>query len=219
LAVLRLDHHVVEDPAVESESLVSAWVLPALRAAVALVVGFAITFTPAHSAGFGLVAFGLYGVAAGAVLLAGSLGRRGDAASRGLFLTQGVVTVFAGIAALVLPDGGVHYLVFVVSAWAIVTGALELVSGIRARGRLPAARDWIILGGVTLLLAIGFLVVPPDYSQTLGGIEQIKGALTASVVLVGMFGAWAIVSGVLLAISAVSARDGRVAPAGSAATS
>lgn len=197
----------------------SAWVLPALRAAVALVVGFAITFTPAHSATFGLVAFGLYAFVAGAVLLAGSLGGRGDRASRGLFVVQGVVTVLAGIAALVLPIGGVHYLVFVVSAWAIVTGALELVSGIRARGRLTAARDWIILGGVTLLLAVGFLVVPPDYNQTLGGIEQIKGALTASVILVGMFGAWAIVSGVLLAISAVSARDSRVAPAGPVATS
>jgi uncharacterized membrane protein HdeD (DUF308 family) len=186
-------------------------VVPALRAVAALVVGFAITFTPAHSATFGLIAFGLYAVVAGAILLADSLGSRGDQSSRGLFLTQGVVTVLAGVAALVLPEGGVHYLVFVVSAWAIVTGALELVSGIRARTRLPAARDWMILGGLTLLLAIGFLVVPPDYSQTLGGIEQIKGQLTASVVLVGMFGAWAIVAGVLLGISAVSARGVRTA--------
>jgi len=190
---------------------VPAWVVPALRAVAALVVGFAITFTPAHSATFGLIAFGLYAVVAGAILLADSLGSRGDQSSRGLFLTQGVVAVLAGVAALVLPEGGVHYLVFVVSAWAIVTGALELVSGIRARTRLPAARDWMILGGLTLLLAIGFLVVPPDYSQTLGGIEQIKGQLTASVVLVGMFGAWAIVAGVLLGISAVSARGVRAA--------
>jgi uncharacterized membrane protein HdeD (DUF308 family) len=168
---------------------VSAWVLPALRAVVALAAGFTITFTAAHSATFGLVAFGLFGVVAGAVVLAGSLGSRADRASRGLFLTQGIVTVLAGIAALALPAAGVHYLVFVVSAWAIVTGALELVSGIRARRRLPVARDWIILGGLTLALAIAFLVVPPDYNQTLGGIEQVKGQLTASVVLVGMFAA------------------------------
>ncbi|CAN5472453.1 hypothetical protein BH10ACT6_BH10ACT6_12430 [soil metagenome] len=186
-----------------------AWVVPALRAVAALAVGFAITFTPAHSASFGLIAFGLYAVVAGAILLAGSLGRRGDRPSRGLFLTQGVVTVLAGVAALALLEGGVHYFVFVVSSWAIVTGALELVSGIRARTRLPAARDWLILGGLTLILAIGFLVVPPDFSQTLGGIEQVKGQLTASVVLVGMFGAWAVVAGVLLSIAAVSTRGVR----------
>lgn len=184
----------------------AAWVVPALRAFVALVVGFAITFTPAHSAAFGLVAFGLFAVVEGAVIAAGAFGDRSERRSRGLFVLQGALTVVAGVAALVLPAGGVHYLVWVVSAWAIVTGALEVVSGIRARSRTPAARDWMILGGLTLILAIAFLVVPPDYTQPLGGIEQVTGQLTASVVLVGMFGAWAIVAGVLLAIAAVSAR-------------
>ena len=184
----------------------AAWVVPALRAIVALIVGFAITFTPAHSATFGLVAFGLFAVVEGAIVGAGALGDRTERRSRGLFVVQAILTVIAGIAALVLPEGGVHYFVWVVSAWAVVTGALELVSGIRARGRAAAARDWMILGGLTLVLAIAFLLVPPDYSQTLGGIEQIKGELTASVVLVGIFGAWAIVAGVLLGIAAVSAR-------------
>lgn len=188
---------------------VAAWVVPALRAIVALIVGFAITFTSAHSATFGLVAFGLFAVVEGAIVGAGALGDRAERRSRGLFLVQGVLTAIAGVAALVLPDGGVHYFVWVVSAWAVVTGALELVSGIRARGRVAAARDWMILGGLTLILAIAFLIVPPDYTLTLGGIEQIKGELTASVVLVGMFGAWAIVAGVLLGIAAVSARTPR----------
>ncbi len=189
------------------------WVIPALRALVALIVGFAITFTPAHSASFGLVAFGLFAVVEGAIVAAGAFGDRTERRSRGLFAVQGALTVVAGIAALVLPGGGVHYLVWVVSAWAVVTGALELVSGIRARGRVAAARDWMILGGLTLILAIAFLVVPPDYSQALGGIQQIKGELTASVVLVGMFGAWAIIAGVLLGIGAVSARSPRATPA------
>ena len=189
----------------------AAWVVPALRALVALIVGFAITFTPAHSASFGLVSFGLFAVVAGAIVVAGAFGDRTERRSRGLFVAQGTLTVIAGIAALVLPEGGIHYFVWIVSAWAIVTGALELVSGIRARGRAAAARDWMVVGGLTLILAVAFLVVPPDYHQQLGGIEQIKGELTASVVLVGMFGAWAIIAGVLLGISAVSARSPRPA--------
>jgi uncharacterized membrane protein HdeD (DUF308 family) len=183
--------------------------VPAVRALVALVVGFAITFTPAHSASFGLVAFGLFAVVGGAVVTAGAFGDRAELRSRGLFTVQGILTGVAGVAALALPDGGVRYLVWVVSAWAIVTGALELVSGIRARERVGAARDWMIIGGLTLILAIAFLIVPPDYTQTLGGIERVTGQLTASVVLVGIFGAWAIVAGVLLGIAAVSARAPR----------
>jgi uncharacterized membrane protein HdeD (DUF308 family) len=183
-----------------------AWVVPASRAVVALIVGFAITFTTAHSAAFGLVAFGLFAVIEGAIVCAGAVGDRGARGARGLFVVQGALTVIAGIAALVLPQGGVPYFVWVVSAWAVVTGALELVSGIRARGRAAAARDWMIMGALTLILAIAFLVVPPDYRQALGGIERITGELTSSVVLVGIFGAWAIVVGALLGIAAVSAR-------------
>ena len=187
----------------------ASWVVPALRAIVALVVGLAITFTSGHSAAFGLIVFGAFAVAEGVIVAAGAFADRSERRSRGLFLVQGLVTVAAGIAALALPAGGVHYLVWVVSAWAVVTGGLELVSGIRARGRVSAARDWMIVGVLTLALAVALLVVPPDYSQTLGGIEQVKGELTASVVLVGSFGAWAIVAGVLLGIAAVSARAPR----------
>ena len=188
---------------------VASWLVLALRAVVALIVGFAVTFTSGHSAVFGLVVFGVFAIAEGAIITAGAFGNRPERPSRGLFVLQGVVTVVAGIAALALPEGGVHYLVWVVSAWAVVTGALELVNGIRARGRIAAARDWMFLGGLALILAIAFLVVPPDYTQTLGGIEQIHGQLTASVVLDGIFGAWAIVLGVLLGIAAVSARGAR----------
>jgi len=193
--------------------------VPASRALVALFVGFAITFTSAHSAAFGLVAFGLFAVLEGAIVCAGALGDRGARQVRGLFVMQGALTVIAGIAALVLPQGGVPYFVWVVSAWAVVSGALGLVSGIRARRRVAAARDWMIVGALTLVLAIAFLVVPPDYHQALGGIEQIKGELTASVVLVGIFGAWAVVVGALLGIAAVSARGPRaVAPTTGEAT-
>jgi len=194
----------------------AAWVVPALRAIVALIVGLAITFTSSHSAAFGLVVFGAFAVAEGAIVAAGAFADRSERRARGLFLVQGLVTVAAGIAALALPAGGVHYLVWVVSAWAVVTGGLELVSGIRARGRITAARDWMIVGALTLALAVALLVVPPDYSQALGGIEKVKGELTASVVLVGSFGAWAIVAGVLLGIAAVSARAPRHSPAAQA---
>jgi uncharacterized membrane protein HdeD (DUF308 family) len=200
----------------QGSSRPAPWVVPALRAVVALIVGFAITFTPAHSAAFGLVAFGAFAIVEGALIGVGALGDRTERRGRGLFLVQGVITVAAGIAAVALPDGGVHYFAWIVSAWAILTGGLELVSGIRARGRLGAARDWMILGGLTLLLAVGFLLVPPDYTQALGGIEKVQGELTASVVLVGMFGAWAIVAGVLLGIAAVSARVPRMARTGGA---
>jgi uncharacterized membrane protein HdeD (DUF308 family) len=188
---------------------VAAWMLTAVRAVLALVLGLAITFTGGHSAGFGLVAFGTFGVVAGLALLAGALLALSRAV-RGTFLVEAIVTLAAGIAALaVLPTasgGGVIALVGIVSAFGILTGALELVSGLRARRTDRGARDWILTGGLTLLLGLAFLVVPPGYRESLGGIERVTGTLTAPVVLVGLLGAWGIIVGVLQGISAVSLR-------------
>lgn len=197
-------------PVVPRLSRVAPWVLTAARAVAALVLGLAITFTGAHSAGFGLVAFGIFGVVAGVVLLAGALLALVPPV-RGSFVVQAIVTLAAGVVALVVvaaapANGDVIVLVGIVSAFAVVTGALELVAGLRARGRDRSARDWILAGVLTVLLGIAFLVVPPGYSQALGGIQNITGTLTASVVLVGLLGAWGILVGVLQAISAVSLR-------------
>lgn len=179
------------------------WAVPALRALLALVLGLTITFTGGHSAAFGLVAFGIFGVTAGAVVAVGAA-LAGDRAVRGAGVVQGVVTAAAGVAALLLATGGVIPLIGVVSAFGIVTGALELVTGLRTRRTAAGARDAVITGALTVLLGLAFLLVPPGYSQTLGGIERIAGTLTASVVLVGVLGAWGILVGVLQAISAVS---------------
>ena len=189
---------------------VAPWALTAARAVLVLVLGLAITFTGGHSAAFGLVAFGLFGVVGGIALLGGALLAL-HRPVRGSFLVQAVVTLAAGVAALVVgatatASGDVIALVGLVSAFGILTGALELVAGLRARRSDRSARDWILTGALTVLLGVVFLVVPPGYSQSLGGIERISGTLTASVVLVGLLGAWGIIVGVLQAISAVSLR-------------
>jgi uncharacterized membrane protein HdeD (DUF308 family) len=184
--------------------------LTAARAALALVLGLAITFTGGHSAAFGLVAFGGFGVVSGAVLLGGALLAL-DRGVRGAFLVQAVVTLAAGVAALVTVSAvsgsdDVIALVGIVSAFGILTGALELVTGLRGRRSERGARDWILTGALTLVLGLAYLVVPPGYRESLGGIERVTGTLTAPVVLVGLLGAWGIVVGVLQGISAVSLR-------------
>jgi uncharacterized membrane protein HdeD (DUF308 family) len=184
---------------------VTAWAVTAVRGAEALVLGLVVTFTSGHSAHFGLVAFGSFALVAGITLVIGAL--LGLARPvRGSFLVQATVTLAAGVAALALEGGDVMALVGIVSAFGILSGALELVAGLRARRTDRSARDWILTGGLTVLLGVAFLLVPPGYSQTLGGIEKVTGTLTASVVLVGILGAWGILVGVLQAISAVSLR-------------
>ena len=162
------------------------WVVPVVRGLLALVPATVITFSPNHSAELGLLVFGVWAIVSG--LLVGALSMRlvADRGIRSLFLVTAIVTVAAGLLALSVP-GGLPFLLYLVSVWAAVTGFVELYAGIRARGRTPAARDWIAVGGFTALLAIVFLLLPPD-------------AVTA----VGLLGGYLVILGVYLVIGGFS---------------
>jgi uncharacterized membrane protein HdeD (DUF308 family) len=194
--------------------MLDAWILSAGRAFVALALGLVITFTTGHTAAFGLVAFGVFAVTSGLWLAAGTFGPKAEPMTRAAFRAQAVVTIVAGIAALVLPGGGIGYLIWIVSGWAIVTGALELVSGIRARRRATAWVDRVTVGALTLLLGAVVLVIPPDIADRFIGEKDVEGMLTSPIIIVGVLGGWAIVTGVLLAIAAASPKQ---APARSGA--
>jgi uncharacterized membrane protein HdeD (DUF308 family) len=189
------------------------WVAPLARALPALVLGLLITFSQDHSSILGLISFGVFAVVTAAILLASAL--RADPGLRGTVLLQGIFTGIAGIAALVLPGGGIGYLVYVVSGWAIVAGAIETVNGIRYRKARLAARDWLLTGVLTLLLGLAFLLVPQGLAEGYGFEEkgeEVSGVITADIVLVGILGAWAIVVGVQLVIAAITLRTPRNAP-------
>ncbi|MET4159065.1 DUF308 domain-containing protein [Agromyces sp. PvR057] len=143
------------------------WVAPVVRGLLALVPAAVITFSQDHSATLGLATFGVWAVVSGLVVGALSLRLIEDRGIRSLFAINAVVTVVAGLLALTVP-GGLPFLLFLVSVWAAVTGFVELYAGLRGRGRTPAARDWIVVGAFTAILAIVFLLLPPDTVTAVG---------------------------------------------------
>ena len=169
------------------------WTVPVARAGVAFVPAAVITFTADHSAQFGLLVFGAFAVVNG--LVGALLGWRSllDPRDRTLFVLQGVVGVVAGALALALHAGGLGFFLYLVTVWAAVTGVLELYAGIRLRGRAQAARDklaardWLVVGALTAVLALVFLLLPPH-----------------AVVSVGLLDAYLVITGVYLAIAGVS---------------
>ncbi|GAA4685591.1 DUF308 domain-containing protein [Frondihabitans cladoniiphilus] len=182
------------------------WPVPLLRAVPLLVLGMVITFVNNHSTDIGLLTFGLTTAVAGMVLMYGSRRWLDDSGSRTLAMVQGAFGFVMGVVAILFRGGGVPTLVAVVTFWALVSGVLELVSGLRRRRRSALGRDWMIVGAITLILAIAYLVVPADYSKELGGIEKIHGTLTSSTILVGLVGAYGALVGVFLVIQGLSLR-------------
>jgi hypothetical protein len=184
------------------------WPVAIARAVPAAVLGMVITFVADHSAGFGLVAFGIFAVVSGLLLAALAWVRLGSSGARAFLVAQGGVAVLSGILALLLRDGGIAMFFLLVTAFAIVTGFLELYSGLRTRRRFVASGDWLVGGVLTILTAVALLLVPPGLHQSVRTAEGTTGVLDAAVVAVGLLGAYAAILAVYLLIAGFSAKWG-----------
>ncbi|MCD2499915.1 acyl-CoA synthetase [Microbacterium nymphoidis] len=172
------------------------------RAAVAAIAAVMITFTGDHSAAVGLSVFSGFAVATGLVWalsawLVYPSGQRIPA------ILLAVVSVIAGIAAGTVFRGPVLLSVLIIS-WALISGIIELVWGLRDR-RVPErrgnARDEITLGAITLVLGIAALFINvgfelPYYIKDAGQ----EFTLTGVTILVGVFGGYAAIVAVHQAI-------------------
>lgn len=187
------------------------------RALFAALAAVMITFSADHSAAVGLSVFSGFAIATGLVLLLSAwlvfpAGRRAPA------VVLGIVAVVAGMVGG-MPQVRTTALFFaVVICWALAAGIAELAFGIAARRRGdPDARDAVLIGALTIALGIALLLVNPGYS--LDYFIDDAGqwfTLTGVTIGVGLFGGYAAVVAVFLAIAGFSPR--RPAPAHDAKT-
>ena len=171
------------------------WLVQLVRAVIAFAAGFLITLDQDHTAAYGIAMFATFAIIGGLTVAAFFFVT--DAGDRTIWLVQGLIGVAAGVVALIVHAGGLGDLLYTVSVWALLTGVAELYGGWRAR-RVPtqasAARDRLLIGGLTVVLAIVYLVIPAEHRLA-----------------VGLFGAYAIVIGVYLGIGALSLKWARPA--------
>ena len=188
----------------DSATPIPYWGLVLARAIVAAIAAIVVTFSADHSSAFGLGVFGVFALATGAVLLAGSRSAVAPGLPRTIIATQGVVGLVAGATAIAFSWIGLAILVLLVSSWAAITGFLELYLGLRGRGRIGHARDWVFAGAFTALFAVVTILIPADYTQSYMGPDGIERILDTAVVIVGGIGAYSAILGVYLVIAALS---------------
>ena len=108
----------------------------------------------------------------------------------GLLIFEGLLNIAVGIAAFLWPGLTVIAFVWLIAAWAIVTGGLMTAAGFRLN--IDHGRWWMVLGGL-LSLAYGVLLI----------ITPLIGAI----VLTWWLGAYALVFGVALVIFSFKLRS------------
>jgi uncharacterized membrane protein HdeD (DUF308 family) len=122
-----------------------------------IVLGGLFLAQPGASLATVLLLIGLFTIGYGAVLVISGLVGRTE--SRGWTIAIGAIAAIFGIVVLVWPSVTALTLLYLIAAWMLVTGAIEVWAAIRDRA--GSHRIWHgVAGGLSLILGIWFVVAP-----------------------------------------------------------
>jgi len=179
---------------VDLDALVRNWWVVLLRGMAGVLFGIVTFAAPGLSLAVLVLLFGAYAFADGILAIVTAVRHRhgsGVSWGWGTVLSQGFAGIVAGALTLVWPGITALVLLYLIAAWAVVTGALEVAAAIRLRRVLE--HEWLLVLSGLLSVALGlFLMSFP---------------LSGALVVVLWIGAYALVSGVLLIVLALRLRS------------
>lgn len=164
------------------EILARNWGWIALRGVAGVIFGVLTFINPAISLASLVLVFGAYALADGVfTVVAAIMNRRGQPHWVAM-LFGGIAGIVIGLITFLMPGVTTLALLYLIAAWAIVTGGAEIATAIRLRKVITG--EWLLgLAGVLSVLFGLFLVVSPG-----------AGALT----VVLWIGAYALLFGIMM---------------------
>ena len=175
------------------------WWALALRGAIAILFGLAALLRPEIALQALILLFGAYALVDGVFAIVGIFGGTRGGTPRWLLLIEGIAGILAGLIAFMLPGLTALLLLYLIAAWAIITGIFEIATAIRLRREIRGEWALILGGALSVLFGVILIVVSP---------------FAAILSLVWLIGVYAVAFGILMLITAFQVR-GRDASSGS----
>ena len=164
------------------------WVL--LRGILAILFGILAFVMPLPTFLTLLTFLAAYLVVDGVLTIITAIANRKSIADWGWLLFQGIIRVIAGIIAVINPVLAGISLIYIIGAWAVITGIMVIITAIRLRREI-SGELWLVLSGViAIILGITLFVNP-------GG---------GAIAVVYAIGAYAVLTGILLVLLAFRLR-------------
>ena len=167
------------------------WWMLALRGVLAIIFGLVALVFPGIALLAFIYIFAAYAIIDGIVAVVVSIGERSSLSRWGWVLVEGILSIVAGIVAVAYPGLTALVLLYIVAAWAILTGITEIVAAFIIREQ--AWQEWAL--GLAGLFSIIFGIVL--------FIRPGAGLLT----ILWLVGIYAIIFGVLFIVRAFQLRS------------
>jgi uncharacterized membrane protein HdeD (DUF308 family) len=167
------------------------WWLLALRGLIAVVFGVLAFLWPGATLLTLVWFFGAFALVNGILSLVLAAKTPKGYPRVGSLILGGLLGILAGFLAFVMPGITALGLLILIAAWAIATGAMELVAAVRLRKIIT--NEWLLVLAAIASVAFGVILL----------LQPAAGALA----LIWLIGAWALVFGILLIILAFRMRN------------
>jgi uncharacterized membrane protein HdeD (DUF308 family) len=128
--------------------------------------------------------FGVYAILDGVVTLMTGFVSSKYSSRWWVFLLEGVISIAAGVIAILRPGLAGFVLIAVIAIWAILTGILEIAAAIRLRREIT--NEWMLAFAGFVSIVLGVLLF---FQPAAGGL-----------VITLMIGAYALIFGIMLVI-------------------
>jgi uncharacterized membrane protein HdeD (DUF308 family) len=163
-------------------SIAKNWWALVIRGLLGISLGVITFLWPGITLASLVILFGAYALVDGVMAIVAAV-RAIEAHDRwGALLIEGIAGITAGVLTMVWPAITAFWLIYVIAAWAIITGIFEIVAAIRLRKHLQG--EWLLaLAGIASLI-FGVLIMA----------APLAGALVIAI----WVGAYAFVFGVML---------------------
>ena len=144
-----------------------------LRGVLAIIFGVIAIIAPGVTATALVYLFAGYVLVDGVLTIAASIRNRETNDRWWVGLLEGLVSILAGVAAILMPGMAAVTLVLLIGIWAIITGVLEIIAAVRLRREIE--NEWALgLSGVVSVIAGVIMIVNPGVGA-LGIVWVIAG--------------------------------------------
>lgn len=136
------------------------WWTLVVRGVIAIVFGLLAFVAPTFGIAMLVALFAVWALIDGVGSLLAGMRTRGQDRSWWIEVLEGVVSIAAGVVALLLPGFAAEILVLLIAAWSIVTGVIEIGLAVRLRRALEG-EVWLALAGVASILFGALIILFP----------------------------------------------------------
>ena len=163
-------------------SLTVNWWSVLIRGLLAILIGVIALALPGVTLAAFVVLFGAYAFVDGILSIIGAMRAVAARERWGALLVEGVIGIAAGVMTILWPAITALTLIYVIAAWAILTGVMEIAAAVRLRQHISG--EWLLaLSGV---------------ASVIFGLLAAAVPLAGALVIAVWFGAYELVFGALL---------------------